>query len=88
MCSVTAYLRLNCPNHFLASTAHRGTHFTHDYASYELSYTFNISTGLLEHTIGLPTMNGFMAQWLEYLSRHRRGPGFESRIESRLDFFW
>ena len=45
-----------------------------------LHYTFNVSTSLLELTVDLPTMSGFIAQWLEHLPRHGRGHGFESPI--------
>ena len=36
-----------------------------EFISYTSIHTFNISTGLLERAIDLPTMNGFIAQWLE-----------------------
>ena len=40
------------------------------------------STCTLEITVDLSTMNGFKAQWLEYLPRHRRGHRFEI-VEAR-----
>ena len=32
--------------------------------------------GLLELTVDVLTMSGFIAQWLEHLPQHRRGHGF------------